>query len=252
MALAAAAALTSGCGSSPPTTPAATPAAPPARTYSVSGTVTDLTGALPIASAQVLATDGPDRGRSVSTDSTGRYTFDGLVAGPTTLRALARNYAAADAALAIPTELRADFRLPGIVPPPGAPLRCDATLWSHMHDVQRIKMVRACQTVTGTIASVHSSDDGDVDMQLTLDAPFAGLLNATNIANLNGNLQIEAICQVPVHADVPDAQRTCAGFTGTVPIPAVGTRVQVTGVYVLDSDHGWMELHPISVLTLAP
>ena len=88
-------------------------------------------------------------------------------------------------------------------------------------------------------------------MQLTLDAGFGNLLNDGNVTKLNGNLQTEAICQAPVHPDVPDAQRTCANFSGTVPIPAVGTHVSVTGVYVLDSDHGWMEIHPISVLTAA-
>ena len=218
----------------------------------MSGSVTDLTGALPLANAQVVVTSGSGQGRSVTTDPVGHYTVPDLVAGSTSFRAVASNYAASDATITIPSELHADFKLPGVVPPPGAPLRCDATLWPHMHDVQRIKIVRSCQTVTGTIATVHSSDDGDVDMQLTLDAPFVGLLNATNNSNLNGNLQIEAICQVPVHPDVPDAQRTCAGFSGTVPLPRVGTHVQVTGVYVLDSDHGWMEIHPISVLTFAP
>jgi hypothetical protein len=120
-----------------------------------------------------------------------------------------------------------------------------------MHHVQRIKIITACQTVTGVIAKVGSSDDGDIDMQLTLDSEFRNLLNNGNITKLNGNLQIEAICQAPVHPDVPDAQRTCANFSGTVPIPAVGTRVRLTGVYVLDSDHGWMEIHPISVMTAA-
>jgi len=31
--------------------------------------------------------------------------------------------------------------------------------------------------------------------------------------------------------------------------PATGTRVQVTGSYVLDTNHGWMEIHPVSVVT---
>ena len=164
----------------------------------------------------------------------------------------APGYVGVDDAIMIPADKTANFRLPAVVPPPAANPQCDTTLWPHMHDVQRIKIVTACVTVTGIIAKVGSSDDGDIDMALTLDAGFANLLNSANVTKLNGNLQIEAICQAPVHADVPDAQRTCANFNGAVPIPAVGTHVRVTGVYVLDSDHGWMEIHPISVMTAAP
>lgn len=86
-------------------------------------------------------------------------------------------------------------------------------------------------------------------MDLRLDPWFGGLLNSGNMSGLRGNLKIEAICQAPIHSDGPNALVTCAPFTGTVPIPPVGAHVQVTGVYVLDSDHGWMEIHPISVLT---
>jgi len=118
-----------------------------------------------------------------------------------------------------------------------------------MHDADRIKKIEPCRTVRGIIASVHTSDDGDVDMQLALDPQFRYLLNRGNATQLNGNLQIEAICQAPVHANVPDAQRACAGFTGTIRIPRVSQRVHVTGSYVLDQHHGWMEIHPISRLT---
>lgn len=128
-------------------------------------------------------------------------------------------------------------------------LQCDPTLWQHMHDADRIKKIAPCRTVRGIIASVHTSDDGDVDMQLALDPPFRYLLNSGNANQLNGNLQIEAICQAPVHDHVPDARRACAGFTGRIRIPRVSQRVQVTGSYVLDQHHGWMEIHPISTLT---
>jgi hypothetical protein len=35
------------------------------------------------------------------------------------------------------------------------------------------------------------------------------------------------------------------------PIPEVGARVQITGSYVLDMEHGgWAEIHPVSNMTL--
>lgn len=140
-------------------------------------------------------------------------------------------------------------------PPPPAPApivtpQCDPSLWPHMHDVKRIRVVTPCQTVTGTVAVVRTDDDGDYDIEVSLDPGYGNLLNAGNLSKLSGHLNVEAICQTTVRPDVPDALRTCANFTGTVPIPPVGAHVQVTGVHVLDTDHGWMEIHPISVLSV--
>jgi len=240
-----------GCGGSGTT--AAPPApTPPSGIYAVTGLVADLPGGRPVANATIAVTSGPNVRRTTSADADGHYALTGLAGGAATLHATAPGFVGVDDSITIPAEKTANFRLPAVVGPPVVNPQCDASLWPRMHDVQRIKIVGACQTVTGVIATVGSSDDGDIDMQLTLDAGFGNLLNSGNVTKLNGNLQIEAICQAPVHADVPDAQRTCANFSGTVPIPAVGTHVRVTGVYVLDSDHGWMEIHPISVLTAAP
>jgi hypothetical protein len=133
-------------------------------------------------------------------------------------------------------------------PAPAAKPQCDAALWAHVYDPARLQIRDKCRTVTGVITDQHLNDDGDIDVRLALDPPYVNLLNANNISNLNGHLQTEAICQAPVHS--PDALRACAGFTGSVRIPADGTHVQVTGTYTFDTFHGWMEIHPISVLTV--
>jgi hypothetical protein len=117
-----------------------------------------------------------------------------------------------------------------------------------VHDPKRLAIVTSCITVTGTLIESHSSDDGDIDMDLDLDPQFKYLLNQGNITKTNGYLHIEAICQAPVHPDVPAAMVSCGTFHGTVPIPANGTYVRVTGVYLEDNDHGWMEIHPITAM----
>jgi hypothetical protein len=127
---------------------------------------------------------------------------------------------------------------------------CNASLWSHVYDPGRLKVIDVCRTVTGYITDHHANEDGDVDVRLALDPPYAGLVNAGNVAGLNGHLQTEAICQAPVSA--PEAAPACRNFSGTVRVPADGTHVQVTGSYVLDTHHGWREIHPISVLTVIP
>lgn len=126
--------------------------------------------------------------------------------------------------------------------------QCNASLWQHVYDPGRLKIMGDCQTVTGTITDQHTNDDGDIDVRIAVDAPYANLLNAGNISGLNGHLQTEAICQTAVKA--AEAAPACRGFTGSVVIPPDGTRVQVTGTYVLDTHHGWMEIHPISDLRI--
>jgi hypothetical protein len=129
-----------------------------------------------------------------------------------------------------------------------APPQCDPSLWNYVYDPTRLTVMSACQTVTGTIVNQHASDDGDVDMEFALDPPYANLLNAGNVSKLSGNLNIEAICQGPVHPDIPAAAPACRAFPKLLTLPPVGTHVQVTGTYVLDTNHGWMEIHPISLI----
>jgi hypothetical protein len=131
---------------------------------------------------------------------------------------------------------------------PSGQSRCDASLWNHVYDSARLQLRQPCITVTGTVTDFHSNDDGDIDIRIDVDQPYKDLLNGGNVSNLNGHLQTEAICQA--QSTVADAIQACRGFNGSVDIPAVGAHVQVTGSYVFDTSHGWMEIHPISALSV--
>lgn len=122
---------------------------------------------------------------------------------------------------------------------------CDPNLWTHVYDASRLKVLNACMTVTGTIENApHVSDDGDLDFHFVPDQQFANLLNSAS----NGHLHVEAICQGPIQSDTPQASQSCGSFQGSVVIPPPGTHVSVTGPYVLDTNHGWTEIHPVTVI----
>ena len=127
---------------------------------------------------------------------------------------------------------------------------CNADLWNHVYDPSRLKTIDACRTVTGVVSDVHTNEDGDVDLRVAVDTPFANLVNDANRSQLNGHLQTEPICQAP--PTVRDAQDACGTFRWPVLIPTPGQHVSVTGSYVLDTNHGWMEIHPVSVVRLLP
>ncbi len=125
---------------------------------------------------------------------------------------------------------------------------CDPSLWRAIYHPSRLMVVAACKTVTGTVASVRSEPDGDVHLLLHLPSSRSNLLNSGNIADTHGDLVVEIICVGTVSQ--ADAKRACAGHVNQVQVPLVRERVRISGTYVLDADHGWMEIHPVSSLTV--
>lgn len=106
-------------------------------------------------------------------------------------------------------------------------------------------------TATGTVVTLHVSDDGDLSFALRLDPGQEDLLNAGNRQNVAGDLIAEIVC---ADSSAPGfATQACAGYVNTIAAPRVGARVAVTGPHVLDSHHGWNEIHPLWMLAvLAP
>ena len=125
---------------------------------------------------------------------------------------------------------------------------CDQSLWDHIYHPSRLQVNDPCITVTGTIQSIRTERDGDLHIRLKLDPEFTNLLNDGNLAPLpagqSGNLVVEPVCQGTVTQ--ADAMAACQDFHQDISVPTVGTHVTVTGTYVLDSQHGWMEIHPVT------
>lgn len=146
--------------------------------------------------------------------------------------------------------------------PPAAngPSQCDDTLWSHVYHPQRLIVKQQCLSVTGTIMDatagkepdgVRHEADGDTHGWLKVDAEFEDLLNAGNLGNEGGNLVFEIVCKFPVTQ--ADAVQSCASFHAGISIPPVGSHVQIVGTYVRDTNHAqWMEIHPVTSITVLP
>ncbi|MHB8632341.1 MAG: hypothetical protein ACYDBQ_00040 [Thermoplasmatota archaeon] len=148
----------------------------------------------------------------------------------------------------------------GPLPVAGAAL-CDAALWHHVYHAYRLlnrsvagtaaanaytSIDSACATVTGTVVQVRQEADGDDHIRVALDGPFAGMTNAENDAREGGDLVVEPVCVNPVTQN--DAMAACALYDNRVTLPLPGDHVSATGDYVLDNDHGWMELHPVTTI----
>jgi len=92
----------------------------------------------------------------------------------------------------------------------------------------RLHVIDALKTVSGTVEIVRHEPDHDYHINLKLDPKYSSLVDSKNVKYEHGVLVVEVILM-----DQHD-----------VPIPTVGQHVTVTGSYVEDADHGWMEIHP--------
>ena len=152
-----------------------------------------------------------------------------------------------------------------ISPAPGPKLWCDPTLWNHVFNRTRLQIIDNCTSVTGTVISSFEVNDGDQHIQLLPDRQYLKLLNKKNIELQFGSLVIEPICShdptiinnstvLDAAVDLADGAiendsiAACRGYVREVNvyIPKVGEHVRVTGSYVLDTLHGWMEIHPVT------
>ena len=138
---------------------------------------------------------------------------------------------------------------------------------ANVYHPYRLQVKSACLTVTGSVAYLKNEPDGDIHMALDLPSSEANLLNQANYADQYGQLVTEIVpadepgCTPGQPPPLPPTAYTSSSYnygicTGAdLTAPPVGTQVSVTGPYVDDADHGWMEIHPvwtISVLGQAP
>jgi hypothetical protein len=102
---------------------------------------------------------------------------------------------------------------------------CPADPLTGVYHPVRLVVQRECVDLTGVVYSVRHELDGDYHVDVTLDLP--GYTNAKNDSGQHGALV----------AEIMPGQ--------TIPVPKVGEEVDVLGTWVLDTWHGWLELHPV-------
>jgi len=130
---------------------------------------------------------------------------------------------------------------------------CDVSLWAHVYHGRfpsaedRLQVINPCLTVTGTIMDARPEADGDWHIQLDLDSEYGSLLNQANLEKQQGYLVMEPVCSNYVSQTDTLEEGVCDGFSQNIFAPnLVGHRVAATGAYVIDMQHGWMELHPVT------
>lgn len=124
---------------------------------------------------------------------------------------------------------------------------CDTSLWHYVYNRDRLQLIKKCLTVKGTIEEIRKEKDGDDHILLKLDAGQDSLLNDKNIEQQHGDLVVEVICLNSIKQE--DAVSACANCP-VVQVWPRGSRVQVSGSYVIDKHHGWAEIHPVTKMEM--
>jgi len=119
---------------------------------------------------------------------------------------------------------------------------CDATLWTHTYEKDRLQVIAPCAAVEGRVVGVRQSEDGDLHISLNPDRK--SVLNLVNVFHAHRTLVVESVCE---HTPAEDpARAACGDFHPAITPPAIGERVRIIGAYVTDTDNGWNEMHPVS------
>jgi hypothetical protein len=129
-----------------------------------------------------------------------------------------------------------------------AAAECNADLWKHVYERERLQVIEPCAAVEGRVVSVHPSSDGD--LHIALDPAQKSALNLINLTHAHGTVVVEAVCDHPPAKG--EAGAACEGFTSRIKAPRVGERVRVVGAYVTDRDNGWNEVHPVTRIESLP
>ena len=123
---------------------------------------------------------------------------------------------------------------------------------AHVYSPDRLQLLATCIELTGTIDSETPEADGDYHVRLHLDPgqTCAGqpCTDAKNVSDQAGDLILEPVCENPVTQ--ADAVAACQGYHNPLVLPPLNSHVKVMGPFVLDTDHGWNEIHPLESITV--
>ncbi len=110
----------------------------------------------------------------------------------------------------------------------------ESNVFKDTHSPSRLRIIDSCEVVVGIVKGPPTiSGDGDYVFDVEVDDDYRHMLSLGNIILRGSSLHVEV---------VPADHEDVLGDIGGV---CPGDKVRVTGVFVVDTDHGmWSEIHP--------
>ena len=114
---------------------------------------------------------------------------------------------------------------PALVPPELAKYCHSGFPLEGVYSPQRLTVKELCVAVTGIASAIDREHDGDLHISLTGVNPK--WLNSVNLERSDRSLVVEAVPSIPIK------------------MPPLKSRVTIVGPWVLDTQTGWLEIHPV-------
>ena len=114
---------------------------------------------------------------------------------------------------------------PKLVPPELAKYCHSGFPLEGVYSPHRLTVKERCVAVTGIAFAINREHDGDMHISLTGVNPR--WLNSVNLQRSSQSLVVEAVPSIPMT------------------MPPLKSRVTIVGPWVLDTQTGWMEIHPV-------
>jgi hypothetical protein len=119
-----------------------------------------------------------------------------------------------------------------------------------VHNPDRLTVLDPCKHAEGTVVDVAREDDGDYHVWFKVDPGFEYLLNSENHFQAQPALLAEITPDCPASTNPPDAQSAARCPRTGLSIPKLGDHIAIDGPWVLDTDHGWREIHPVDSIRI--
>lgn len=119
-----------------------------------------------------------------------------------------------------------------------------------MHNPDRLQVLQRCAQAAGTVVDVAHEDDGDYHLWFTPDPAFAYLMNSEDHFQARPAMLAEITPDCPPDSHPADARAASRCPASALAVPVIGEHVSVYGPWVLDTDHGWREIHPVDSIEI--
>ncbi|HEY8815771.1 MAG TPA: hypothetical protein VIP57_11800 [Candidatus Dormibacteraeota bacterium] len=119
-----------------------------------------------------------------------------------------------------------------------------------IYQPDRLQILDPCRHAVGLVVSVVPEDDGDYHVWIVLDPPYSELMNAENHFQGKPTMLAEIVPDCPTNPPPADNSAADKCPPTRLTVPTAGQRVAIDGPWVLDTNHGWREIHPVDTLVI--
>lgn len=119
-----------------------------------------------------------------------------------------------------------------------------------IYQPDRLQILAACRHAVGKVVSVVPEDDGDYHVWIVLDSDYADLMNPENHFQGKPTMLAEIVPDCSATTPPPDASSAEHCPPTKLAVPIAGERIAIDGPWVLDTNHGWLEIHPVDTIVI--